>query len=133
MNLRGIFKGLLLTTTMMLAVFFVTDQVLAGRNHDNVPGHECEHGQHTNNPHCDYDDDQSPTATPSATLSPTEVPSVTPTETPEPIVTETPKNEPGPKGPPEWENPCYYLRDHEECKPKSEVFPGEDEQFGPNK
>lgn len=70
---------------------------------------------------CKIDDDcveATPTATPSAT----------PTATPEPA-----RPTPAPKGPPEWEDPCFYLQGHEECMTKDEIFPGEGEVYGPNK
>ena len=63
--------------------------------------------------------------TPSEESSPIATVSATPTSVSE--VT------PAPKGPPEWENPCFYLKDHEECKEKDKVFPGEGKVFGPVK
>lgn len=53
---------------------------------------------------------------------------------PEPTPTE-PEHVPDirPAAPPEWSDPCFYLSDHEECKPKTEVFPDEGEVFGPQK
>lgn len=72
-----------------------------------------------------------PTATPTSepTPTPTESPTTTPTESPTP----TPSSTPGPKGPPEWEDPCFYLQGHKECLPKEEVFPDEGDNFGPQK
>ena len=67
--------------------------------------------------------------TPTVTIAPDPTPSATPSATP----TEEPKRGTDPKGPPEWENPCFYLRDNPECKTKSEIFVGEDEFAGPQK
>ena len=64
---------------------------------------------------------------PCITASPIASPSATPTEEPKVQVT------PAPAAPPEWSNPCFYLRDHEECKSKEEVFTGEETTFGPQK
>ena len=65
--------------------------------------------------------------TPTVILSVTPVPDPTPTEvidieTPTAGVSATIAPTQDPKGPPEWENPCFYLRDNPECKTKEEIL-----------
>jgi len=49
--------------------------VLAGKNHDDVPGRECQHQAPEHNPHCN------PSETPSVSPSVTATPTPSPTET----------------------------------------------------
>jgi len=65
--------------------------------------------------------------------TPTATPSATPSDSPTPTATPKVETTPAPAAPPEWSEPCFYLRDSEECKTKQEVFPGEDKAAGPRK
>ena len=98
-------------------------QALEQAGHVNAQGNPLHAGDHAGE--C-----VQPSATPSIDLSPspTAGESATPTQEPTP----TNKPEPDPKGSPEWEDPCFYLRDHREC-PTPTPFPGEGKVFGPQK
>ena len=58
-------KKLLSIAVAVSLLGYVSGVVFAGRNHDDVPGKECQNGRHTNNPHCE------PSVSPSVTATPT--------------------------------------------------------------
>lgn len=63
---------------LIVVAIFAVNASANGKNYDNVPGHECEHGVHLYNPHCDV----TPTVTPTEEVTPTPTEEVTPTATP---------------------------------------------------
>lgn len=75
-------KRVILIGVAAIMLAGVGNVMAQGKSQDDVPGHECEHGQHTNNPHCDPTD----TGTATATAGPT--PEVTSTAVPT-VVTES--------------------------------------------
>jgi len=59
----------ILASMLVLGALLIANAVRAnGRNNDNVPGHECEQGVHTNNPHCNPSPTVQPTATPTPSI-----------------------------------------------------------------
>lgn len=95
MNKKYFILGILAVLIISTAIF-IKGVGAHGKSGDDVPGHECEHGQHTYNPHCDISPTVSPTpiyqcegedcieVTPTLEVTPTATPTaeVTPTDVP---------------------------------------------------
>lgn len=115
----------------------------------NDSEHVCTPGTHcvlfndeSDNGKCEPLPTSVPSVTPEPSATPTPIeckgdcqevtPSPVPSITPEPTI-EQGGQQPAGGAPPEWSNKCFYLKDDPDCKTKTQVFPGEDNQAGVHK